>query len=59
MMKNQWQQFGYTEPELTNDRSHKAFEFRLGLAATAVPVPSTDQVGTKFRIRLSAQKSTK
>ena len=48
MMKNQWQQFGYTEPELTNDRSDETFEFRLGLAATAAPVPSIDQVGTKL-----------
>ena len=30
MMKNQWQELGHPEPELTNDRSHKAFEFRLG-----------------------------
>ena len=47
MMKSQWQQLGHPEPGLTNDRSHKALEFRLGLAA-AVPAPGMDQAGTKW-----------
>lgn len=48
MMKSQWQELGHPEPELTNDRSHKAFEFRLGLAIAAMPASIRDQAGTKL-----------
>ena len=47
MMTTQWQQLGNPAPQYDNDRSRKAFEIRLGLAAGAVFAPSTDQVGTK------------
>ena len=44
MMKTQWQTLGHPEPGYTNDRSRKAFEFRLPLKAESKTTQVTGQV---------------
>lgn len=44
MMSNQWQAIGNPAPTYENDRSRKAFDFRLPLATPPVAPPVTTQV---------------
>jgi ATP-dependent DNA helicase RecG len=43
-MKTQWQTLGHPEPGYTNDRTRKAFEFRLPLKAELKTTQVTGQV---------------